>query len=256
MQGLIGYFDILGYQNFLENNSADKSINRVFEIITKIPTEIKNLSNDIAGKSNNTVENSYHHALKHYVFSDTIVFTLEYPENPDEEWLNGALIHMTGCCARLFGEMHLNGLPVQGIIHEGKFFAINGDHVMSLAGEAIVEAYQLAKKINLSSLVYSESLSKKVMLKKSSINNDTVPQFTYRTPRKDETDTKMANINWIYFLNNAEISECRKDIENFVLKSFWAHQKDCPSSVDIKTQNTIKVIRKMILNIDDKNKPL
>jgi hypothetical protein len=25
MQGLIGYFDILGYQNFLENNSADKS---------------------------------------------------------------------------------------------------------------------------------------------------------------------------------------------------------------------------------------
>ena len=44
MKGLIGFFDILGYQNFLKNNSAEQSINKVFDIITSMPKIISDYS--------------------------------------------------------------------------------------------------------------------------------------------------------------------------------------------------------------------
>jgi hypothetical protein len=36
MNGLIAFFDILGYQSFLENNSAIESAEKVLELITEI----------------------------------------------------------------------------------------------------------------------------------------------------------------------------------------------------------------------------
>ena len=52
------------------------------------------------------------------------------------------------------------------------------------------------------------------------------------------------------FASDDEVDKCRQDVEKFVLESLWAHQKDCPITVDSKIRNTVKVIRKMLHNID------
>ena len=41
MNGLIAFFDILGYQSFLENNSAEQSALKVFDFITESPSKVK-----------------------------------------------------------------------------------------------------------------------------------------------------------------------------------------------------------------------
>jgi hypothetical protein len=42
MNGLIAFFDILGYQSFLENNnSATESAEKVLTIVTGLPKQIK-----------------------------------------------------------------------------------------------------------------------------------------------------------------------------------------------------------------------
>ena len=79
MKGFIVFFDILGYQNFLENNSATESALEVLKIITGIPVEVKEFTARVAGTTR-PADKSLSNALTHLVFSDTIVFTLAYPE--------------------------------------------------------------------------------------------------------------------------------------------------------------------------------
>lgn len=283
MKGLIGYFDILGYQNLLKNNSAEESINEVFDIITEMPDRIKELSEKLIkdiqqAKENNESEADekikkmdnadeklmieFHHNLDHMVFSDTIVFflPLSNKNQNDQEiaWeLMFALFYLSACFSFLVERMHKKGLPVLGVIHEGEFFT----RKQCLAGAGIIEAYRLSKSINFSGIVCSEDLSEKVLklINKSEklINNDSniFWLFMYQAPKKDGTEIKLIHINWIYGIQSLnehekQLIECRQDIEGYVLKSFWAHQKDCPSSADIVVHNTVKLIRKMIYNYD------
>ncbi|MDD4906304.1 MAG: hypothetical protein PHD39_09135 [Methylobacter tundripaludum] len=248
MKGLIGFFDILGYKNFLENNSATESALEVLKIITDIPKEIKLISQEVVKTTPNAKD--LDDRLKHLVFSDTIVFTLDYPENVDAEWIDGARNFMAAASATLTAKMFKNGLPVRGVIHEGDFIIKD----MCFAGKGIVEAYQLCEALNFSGLVYSPSLGNKILGTEEgkNFNNDYWTTFTYLTPMKDGNEIKLLNSNWVYILKGLEENgflEFQKDIEGFVLKTFWAHNKDCSNSVDIKIKNTVKIIRKMMHNI-------
>jgi len=130
---------------------------------------------------------------------------------------------------------------MRGVIHEGDFISKE----MCFAGKGIVEAYQLCESLNMSGLVFSEQLSKDI----DKDNSDSEEShFTYLTPMKNGGEIKLLNINWLEYLDDNEISLCKNDIENYVLKSFWGHQKDCSNAVDIKVRNTVKVMRKMLLN--------
>ncbi len=235
MKGLIGFFDILGYQNFLENNSAMDTAQQVLNIITSIPKELTSYSELLGPQDKGFV-------LKHLVFSDTIVFTLDRPDgNSDDEWTYQAIEYVAICSSLLAGEMFSNGLPMRGVIHEGEFVTLD----MCLAGKGIVEAYKLCESLNFSGLVFTPGLGDQFIKK---INNGEAINdslFSYLTPLRDGKEMRLINVNWIYSLSESERSQCKDDAENFVLKSFWAHQKDCAIAVDEKVRNTAKLIRKM-----------
>lgn len=276
MNGLIAYFDILGYQNFLKNNSAEASVSDVLDILNNLPNMIKEFSqkqitqiSQFEGVEDNVKElfSSFHNTLDHLVFSDTIVLTLQLPYKNSKLLMDPrsfmiGISYMAVCAAYLFERMHFNGLPVRGVIHEGEYFKKE----YCLAGLGIVEAYQSCESINLSGLVCSKSLSKKVLdiyknKNGNAINNNSGVMFlfTHQTPHKDGSEVSLVHINWLEAVvfddeNMQRYMECRKDVDNYVWQSFWAHQKDCPSSVDLKVQNTIKLIRKMIYNIDNSEK--
>lgn len=245
MKGLVGFFDILGYQNFLANNSASESALKVLDIITDIPKKAKENTDSVAEKYEEYKEIS--DALSHLVFSDTIVFTLAYPETVDEKWINNAVRYMWICSAALVGEMFKNGLPIRGVIHEGEFITKD----MCLAGKAIVDAYRLCEALNFSGLVFTESLGGKLAgsYDGSELTNDSQYLFTHLAPMKDGSEIKLVHPNWLSLFDGTEIDEFEKDAEDYVLRAFWAHQKDCPKSVDLKIYNTIKVMRKMAQNL-------
>ena len=251
MYGLIGFFDILGYQNLLENNLVSELVEEILETINTMPEEvIKIFIEEREGASERQIlGKEMGLALKHLVFSDTIVFTLAYP-GPDEsnkEWNRLARKFMSINSSSLTARMFRSGLPTRGVLHEGDFVTKG----MCIAGKGMVEAYQLCESLNLSGIVCTQFLGNKIIedqtIKK--INNDSFYNFTYLTPKKDGSEIKLLHGNWVQFLGIDALLECQNDVESFVLKSFWAHQKDCATSVDIKVRNTTKVVRKMLHNI-------
>lgn len=245
MKGLIGFFDILGYQNFLKNNSATDSALEVLRIINGIPGQVVKIPVKNAKEFTEDIFFSqFEKSFKHFVFSDTIIFTLNYPEEDNTDWINRARDTMSDYSSILFAKMFKNGLPMRGVIHEGDFIF----EEMCFAGKAIVEAYQLCESLNMSGLVFSEQLGENMDEQKNKGSRfDHETYFTYLTPVKNGGEKKLLNINWLEYLDDGETSLCKNDIENYVLKSFWGHKKDCSISVDIKVRNTVKVMRKMLL---------
>ncbi len=258
MKGFIGFFDILGYQNFLKNNSAEESINKVFDIIHNTAKIGINITKEVASSPDLLEESKEKYercskALNYLVFSDTIVFTLEHQENANTgDGFDNVQTLFIACCSAFVAAMHHQGLPVRGVIHEEEFFI--REHC--LAGKGIIEAYQMCESLNFSGLVCTVDLSEKLLKENNKINNDSLRRFTYQVPTKSGVDLKLVSINWIEGLPDEELAKCRSDIESYVLRSFWTHQKDCPDSVNTKVQNTVKVIRKMIHNIDLDNKEI
>ncbi|WP_292996492.1 hypothetical protein [Nitrosomonas sp.] len=248
--GLIAFFDILGYQNLLNNNpEINTSILEILDIIENLPEEAKKILVDSSKKaestSNSQVTNNIVFpeirktisAIKHLVFSDTILLTLQYDDTDDELAIRMKHMVMLAISATVAAQMFAKGLPVCGVLHKGEFFVKNNCFV----GKAIVDAYQLCNELNYSGVVCSHKFSEH--LEKLSTESK-VPEyklaFRYLTPMKNEREEKLYNINWLINTKNLD------DIESIVLKAFWSHNKDCSIAVDKRIQNTAKLIRKML----------
>lgn len=247
MKGLVGYFDILGYKEFLKNNpvtDSDKLVCEVLNYINDAPHETKLICEEMA-KTIPEIKD-FDNYFERLVFADSIIFTLEYPADCGDEWIQNARTLMELFSGTLTAKMFIYGLPVRGVIDEGDFIIQKN----CFAGKVIVEAHQLCESLNFSGLVYSKSLGDSILKSEEGkkFNNDYSTTFTYLTPMKDGSEEKLLIPNWVIYLGRNGVSKYLKDIEDFVLKSFWAHNKNCSNSVDIKIKNTVKVIRKMVHN--------
>jgi hypothetical protein len=250
MEGLIAYFDILGYQSFLENNNdALESAKGVLKLINELPEKAKAAVMEAylaIETENREVAKQVSISVNHLIFSDTILLTIEYPENASDIWKKNALFLLTAMSNYLCGQMFSHGLPLRGAMVEGDFLIKD----YCFAGKAIVEAYKISKKINLSGFVIDTNLNNRVLL--------LFPQnvsllVNYLTPLHEMKEQEMIHTNWILYYNNpGDMQGISSDVEKFVLCSFWAHNKHCPQTVDIKVQNTCKLIRKFLIATENK----
>jgi hypothetical protein len=158
MNGLIAFFDILGYQSFLENNSATESAEKVLGFINDIPNTVKkNVSKawlEAANQNRHMISNEIVDSFNHLIFSDTIVLSVKYPKNATESWKQNALCFLVSASGYLCGDMFNRGLPLRGAIVEGEFLVKD----FCFAGKAIVEAYKLCESLNYSGIVCSHEL--------------------------------------------------------------------------------------------------
>jgi len=248
--GLIGFFDILGYKSFLANNSASDAARKVLNIINNIPKRVVEFNRDLFKPASQSFAECGA-AFKHLVFSDTIVFLLPYKENPEDGWIDSAEFFMASVSETLAAEMFQQGLPIRGVIHEGDFIYED----MCIAGRGIVDSYQLCESLNFAGLAYSPYFGNKMieaLKSRGAFNwhdNDGQDLFTYLAPLNDGSESKLLLVNWLDDLRPDALAKLKMNIEDFVWTAFWAHQKDCSHSVDIKVHNTIKVMRKMLQNI-------
>ena len=249
MYGLIAFFDILGYQSFLENNSAEDNAKHVLDLINQLPNSVKKefpqhwkpqFEPMIGKKFQSLVD-----AQQHVIFSDTIVLALPYLEQ-EKKWRDAAIAYITIFATHLSSRLFARGLPTRGVIHEGNFL-IQGT---CLAGRCIVEAYRLCSLLDFAGLVYTPELSSKIFDPKDK-NPPFVPAsigtffVDYLSPLNNNTETRLWQLNWPHYFDPEDKKNCDADTNKYVLRSFWAHSKDCPSEVDRKVRATSKLIRRL-----------
>lgn len=242
MNGLIAFFDILGYKSFLKNNLLEEAAFKVLDIIESAPTKAKEVFLDLFNSDEKVkILAETMEEVKPLVFSDTIVLTLEYPEGANEEWKWARRFAMSFFSGYLTAKMFMQGLPWRGAIHEGDFIIKE----MCLAGNGFLVAYERSKSLNYSGLVFSSALGDK--LQKESPRGFDQPFFVpYLSPKK-YSEEPMLNYNWFLCMNKEMKTKCRQDVELSVLRAFWDWKKDCSVAVDEKVHNTSKLLRRLIV---------
>ena len=76
-EGIIGFFDILGYQSFLQNNSAEYAAKEVLGTLTNLDEQIPSL---VAKAIEERTIPSWVSGTKWLIFSDTILLTSSLSE--------------------------------------------------------------------------------------------------------------------------------------------------------------------------------
>lgn len=250
MQGILSFFDILGYQSYLENNTSSESALEVLELITSIPHVIKNDFRQkwIEASPDQNIATEIDNSLKMLIFSDTIVLAIEYPENADNTWKETCLAYMIMSSARLMARMFVFGLPMRGVIHTGDFIIKD----ICLAGKAVVEAYKICNSLNLSAFVISKELEielKTYQMRQKPLfqtHNFGIYFVKYLTQLRDNVEAKYLHFNWFSYLDFSDDTSYKNNIDSFVFNHFWAHQKDISMEANNKVFNTIKLFRKFM----------
>lgn len=232
--GLVGFFDILGYQNLLERNEPEKIAQDVLPILTNIGSEtVKSLKKRFTerGIESDLLDEAVRE-MNWLVFSDTVLLTLPVsqtdPVVADLFWLT-FLMAVVGLQQKLFDL----GLPTRGAIEYGKFFV----KATSFAGRTIVSAYQLCCQIELAACVLSEAATKefhRVQQHISQRTNDTLLNTVvveYLVPMKDHERHMLVVMAQTYNIH-------APDIHRDVMQAFWGNGKDISLSARLKAQNT------------------
>lgn len=248
MKGVIAFLDILGYQSFLENNSATESALKVLDMVTRLPkeTHAQVATSWTAHKLDKAIADS----LQHVIFSDTIVLLI--PLDEKEENFNPAVVYMMSLAGILVAKMFDEGLPMRGAVIEGDFVVKD----TCFAGTGIVEAYRLCSRLDFSGIVMSEEISSKFDNNRktaSALLNEAIYQrlcVPILSPLKsaipsENIERRLTHINWVLFTAGALRKHLETDVIQCVMSRFWAHGKDCPVAVDGKIRNTCKMIRRL-----------
>jgi hypothetical protein len=243
--GLIGYFDILGYQAFLEKNSLEyvvkTSISKLVGLKFLMPGRLFEWWAPIV-TNHATPKAVYKCAtdnMNWLVFSDTVLLTLALPRCTNKEKLAYYILFLTQCTI-LWEEMLKAGFPLRGVLGYGKFIVYEG----CFAGKPIIDAYKLASKLDFAGCVCSEATSTwtKRILQNEGLQGEPAC-VDYMAPlniKKASGDMRRRRLKAV----NVLLHKTPRDLfalnyEECVRNSFGAHRKKIDHKVRRKIRNTI-----------------
>jgi hypothetical protein len=233
--GLVAFFDILGYQSFLENNEAEVATSQIINIVNDAGSIISgqmiaNLSTLTEADKKTLAE------IQWLVFSDTILMVKEWDRKSLREWAV-----FTAAASKLCRHMFEFGLPLRGAIKIGKYLISKS----CFAGKPIVDAYRAETSLDLAACCVDQEIMESVgkaarKLKAEKALDEMV--VSYLTPLKEGRYQKMALLNYLIGDNKAS-KPVTSNLQQFVLNSFWAHNKDITLSAERKAKNTENFFR-------------
>ncbi len=237
--GLIGYFDILGYQNLLRNNNDDASIKLIFDLLEGIPEEVRSKSQhrfpDNGGATNLSIILD---DLGFTVFSDTIIMSLPIPKNehwPFQMLKWGIFTLATALLQRL---MFDHGLPIRGAISIGDFWLKDS----LLAGRPIISAHDASNSADAAIVVLDRSAEEKY---RAEFKPGDLPLLKeYPIPRKDGSAPIGIVLDFTQ-LDGPDLNALIGDTRAIVTKRFSQHRKFIAPEVLQKLNNTEMFIRIM-----------
>lgn len=150
--GVVAFFDILGYKQFLRHNPCDDASAFVVRTIAEAKTAVlSNILSTVADEKDADILIQHAKSITWVIFSDTIMLLCPFeqsisPVNAVRRW------HAVIISAQILSKyMFEEGLPLQGCIAYGEFI-----HEQNcFAGRTVLDAYEIAGKIPFAGSVFT-----------------------------------------------------------------------------------------------------
>lgn len=230
--GLVGFFDILGYQNFLEENEPEIAAEKISEFIKYLKDFQSETFVSFFKKDQHQEEiKPVIEKIVYLIISDTILLTLETDKTNQEAYGRYQLIFLM-YCSRLFKELFVYGLPPRGAIEYGEYILVENQ---MFAGRPIVKAYQSAMDLDLSACHVSDSVGVLPSKMKNRLYTN------YDTPLRTGEEKKLVLLMPFNLRDNEYdkfVLTKITDLEQFIINSFSAHNKKINKEVQGKILNT------------------
>jgi hypothetical protein len=232
--GITGFIDILGYQNFIAKNRVSAAV----DIISSSLFNLKeNVISEINDENKGKISSAVTFDLLHIqTLSDSII--IHYPL---DELSGFDLLIMWSAVLNFVRRLHQRlwneGFPSRGAIDYGEYFFEQG----FMVGKPFMEAYQLSQRLELAAV----ALTPNAALLFQRIIEDEIGPDTYSNARNYLTPVRGGQES-LYMLspNTEELIEAAKtDLAQWVYQKFSAHDKDVGLEVDAKIANTVKMCR-------------
>ncbi|MHA2366259.1 MAG: hypothetical protein ACXAC7_20050 [Candidatus Hodarchaeales archaeon] len=262
--GLIGFFDILGYQQMLMSNEVEVVAKIIVDVLAKTPKNVvESLSADQGLIVNDNLK-AFHFQNEFYqkvfmeeidwlLFSDSILVSLPIDLNDDLYFSGLRWVAFLNVCAFLLKQMFDIGLPLRGAVSWGDFF-IEENY---FAGRPIIESYQTSESLELSGCILANSAEEKYKELLKYTRNYESGRIMFKqlciehlVPFKREKSDKKCMINWINLPLKFFSDNIPHDVREYVFSSFVAYNKDIPPIVYPKINNTETFIRKILKNVE------
>ncbi len=235
LNGLVGLFDILGYQTFLENNCPETAAEQVEAVLNTLTTLDEGRRQALAAVlGHDRDSDEMVKRTKSLVFSDSVLLTLDLSGLKESNQEPLSLLEIKDMafdifllqCIWLWRRMFEFGLPLRGAITKGPYLIKEALFV----GRPMVEAHKLGKNINCSGVVLADAVVQwcKDELPAGSVAPKAL-YFDYSFPIKDPEEpvgSVALNVTW------------SGDIHPSVHASFSAHHKVIGPGVPQKIENT------------------
>lgn len=248
--GIIGFFDILGYQSFILNNEPEIAAQEVFSTLMGIDKIVKKY---IAEKLAHTAK-TWIKEIQWLVFSDTILITISLPQPENTPTSLQRWVKFLVASGFLQRHMFEFGLPLRGAITTGKFI-VRGN---CFAGRPIMDGYQLSQNIDLAATIFSPSAYKQLFQLLQNIEQligEAKPHSDFKTlrrfiesitpeylvPFETMPEERRMTLDFLAFPTTGQ--KPTPDVAQFVFEAFWKHNKDIPSHASTKARNTEQYLR-------------
>lgn len=239
--GIVGFFDILGYANFLENNDPEEAARIVIANLLKLKKSLQNYHAELIPDSKPDLREARDvlKSIDSLVFSDTILLTLAYPDGANK---GTKIMHWFLFLANailLYRHLFDSGLPIRGALACGKFLV----HETCFAGRNIIEAYRLAQHLDFAGVVLADSAAREVSELKivEVFSACSLLVQRYLAPLKDSGSRPLLTL--APSLITVPKETLPQDIRQYIVNTFWQHNKDLPPSEMKKIDNTELLFR-------------
>jgi len=238
-QGLVGYFDILGFSHIASDNELGRTVALIRNDFLTIPEEIqKSLANNFGPRVPPDI----------ILFADSILVWLDIPQAEARGLCRRHLWHyFLSACSSLMQKMFNRGLPLRGAISEGSFYI--EDHCF--VGKAITDCHKLQQQQEWAGCV----IDPRAWTRFRMIDPRTAPPFKsimewvcvqYPVPLKTESKASEPDhcsdhqvIKWFPIHRGNDYIAPNPSLADLVKSAFTAHGKTLSPKESKKVDNTI-----------------
>ena len=244
--GIVGFFDILGYKNFIDKNDISEPIIQVLKKINSAGEDVISYLKDLTElfEKRELFREDIVNRIKWQNLSDSIIMYIFF-EKDDMLSRHLDMLYFSVICSSLMRHMLDFGLPLRGAIDVGKFYFEKN----CFAGKPIGNAYSIAQDLDLTACVFCEEAVKFINEK---VEQDKPPKYPlplitieYPIPFKSKAEHRakeQLTLNYIA-LTSEKYPPISGDIKQYILDSFWSHNKTINPQVESKIHNTEQYFR-------------
>lgn len=240
-QGMVGFFDVLGYQSIIDNNKISDAARILSESFIRIPGKVENKLSESLKETRKALYEEIQKRMKFIIISDSIVIAIPFlpldEKKPEVKKVNGIqLFYFFTTVSLLLHTSFDEGFPLRGAIDYGEFYIQD----RTFAGRPFINAYRLANRLEISGCVLTKEAETEF---RNCVEKDAMDYlfFSYLVPLKNNENKRCLALKWL--CPYGDWGEPPKDIRQYIADKFHAHNKDVPRDVFPKIDNTEMILR-------------